>query len=531
VLLISSFGPWLSVVLATFALEDAALALALLYVTQEQLSLLSAWTAAFVGISVGDLVLYSIGRGVAYAQQERSQKVAAWIRRRAPILSSKQSLNHLVWWCRFVPGTRLPTYLYAGFSGFSVVRFIGITIVSVAIWVSIVLLGGAWVIAPLVDHPLLLAVVAVLLIRQFQSIAPKLIDKWQRRALLYRWRRWLTFEFWPAWFFYLPVYFYYAFLTFKHRGLLTPFYANPSLPNGGFVGESKWSFLQSLNSYDATTLRAAFVPAGSNLQVVKDSLILNGIQYPFILKPDVGQRGFGVRVIRSDAELESYLASADFDLIVQEYCAHPNEAGVFYICDPRSNQAEIFSITDKKFPFVVGDGRKMLGDLILLDRRARVIAQTYFDRLQAQLSEVPAQGEQVFLSECGNHCQGAIFLNGSHLATPELLASVQKAVSKIPTFYFGRIDLRYSSVDELKNGSSYKIVEVNGLGSEATHIWDANTSLIEAYRVLFEQWRRLFEIGAFVRDQRLIQTTPRLRPILFESLRIFFRQSRLAVSS
>jgi hypothetical protein len=40
-----------------------------------------------------------------------------------------------------------------------------------------------------------------------------------------------------------------------------------------------------------------------------------------------------------------------------------------------------------------------------------------------------------------------------------------------------------------------KIVELNGVTSEATHIYDPKFSLFDAYRVLFQQWRIAFEIG------------------------------------
>ena len=39
------------------------------------------------------------------------------------------------------------------------------------------------------------------------------------------------------------------------------------------------------------------------------------------------------------------------------------------------------------------------------------------------------------------------------------------------------------------------IIEVNGVTSEATHIYDPSNSLLSAYRVLFAQWRYAFEIG------------------------------------
>jgi len=44
-------------------------------------------------------------------------------------------------------------------------------------------------------------------------------------------------------------------------------------------------------------------------------------------------------------------------------------------------------------------------------------------------------------------------------------------------------------------GRNIKIVELNGVTSEATHIYDPRFSLFDAYSVLFRQWRIAFEIG------------------------------------
>ena len=66
----------------------------------------------------------------------------------------------------------------------------------------------------------------------------------------------------------------------------------------------------------------------------------------------------------------------------------------------------------------------------------------------------------------------------------------------IPEFYFGRFDLRFESIEKLQRGEGFKLVEINGAGGEATHIWDRKTTLRQAYATLFEQNRLLFEIGA-----------------------------------
>ncbi|HKP13550.1 MAG TPA: hypothetical protein VJZ91_15625, partial [Blastocatellia bacterium] len=62
-------------------------------------------------------------------------------------------------------------------------------------------------------------------------------------------------------------------------------------------------------------------------------------------------------------------------------------------------------------------------------------------------------------------------------------------------------DVRLPSVEEFKRGRNFKVIELNGVTSEATHIYDPRNGLLDAYRVLFAQWRLAFEIGAANRER------------------------------
>ena len=179
---------------------------------------------------------------------------------------------------------------------------------------------------------------------------------------------------------------------------------------------------------------------------------------------------------------------------------------------------------------LIGDGKTKLGNLILNDPRARIIADVYFARHSDKLSNILRAGEKFLLSECGNHCQGAIFLNGKFLKTPELEQAIHQIALTIPHFFFGRFDIRYRDQDALKNGRNFEIVEINGAGSEATHIWDAHTSITEAYRTLFAQWRHIFEIGLYVKARK-IKAKVDLKKFVKECLKVMRRKDPLSVSS
>lgn len=524
---------WLfwSVFFSTFVLEDAALISALSLSSVGMMSVQRAFLACFLGIAIGDLLVYALGAFFrrltpSIKPTSRTGRLIKWFSE----FKYSQTLTYMIVASRAIPGTRLPTYLLAGYTSYSLLKFSLLTAVSVFVWVLFAFTLGRSVQALISGHWFYSALVLLLLFILVRKLLPILADRWRRRHLLYAWLKWTSFEFWPPWLFYLPIVPRYIFLSLKHRSFFMPFYANPGIRHAGLIGESKWDFYQYLGGSEFA-LKTRLLQTDEALEQIKKLIESGEFQFPFILKPDVGQRGFAVRIIHDEAELHDYLKEAKFDLLIQELSCYSGEAGVFYCRQPDNTKGFIFSVTDKRFPFVVGDGASPLGKLILKDRRARIIAPTYFSRFEGELDHIPQKGEKVLLSTCGNHCQGAIFLNGQWLRTEELLAAIERTAQLIPDFYFGRFDLRYSTVDDLRLGKSIQIVEVNGAGSEATHIWDSQTSLKEAYSVLFEQWGLLFSIGAQVRKNKILKYPFNLRLFLYDLFSLSRQNKKLSTSS
>jgi hypothetical protein len=219
------------------------------------------------------------------------------------------------------------------------------------------------------------------------------------------------------------------------------------------------------------------------------------LSLPFVLKPDIGERGRGVKIVRSFNDLMRYLENTSEDIIIQEYV--PGwEFGVFYYRFPGAERGKIFSVTHKAFPSIMGDGKRTVEELILRDGRAAIRAKAYLRTAGRDPGEVLARGERLPLIEIGSHCRGAIFLDGSHLITPELEQEFDRIGANYPGFYFGRFDVRTSSISEFRKGRGFKILELNGVSAEATHVYDPAIGMIAAYRTFFEQWRLAFEIGA-----------------------------------
>ncbi|WP_028009409.1 hypothetical protein [Solimonas flava] len=315
--------------------------------------------------------------------------------------------------------------------------------------------------------------------------------------LAIRWQRLRRWEFWPAWLFYLPVIAWILVLGLRYRRSTVFTAANPAFDSGGVVGESKAVALAALLQ-NAPDLVAAFellpfeLPLG--VRIARAQAFV-GDAYPVVLKPDIGSRGRGVAVIRDEAALIGYLQHAPGDVLVQRYVGG-EEYGLFIYRAPDDGRPVLYSITHKCFPRVLGDGQRTLVELIAADPRARLIAPLLWERFAARLQEVPTRGASVPLVEIGAHCRGALFLDASDLATPELLAAVGRVFDAIPGFCFGRLDLRCPSAAALRAGTALRILEVNGVTAEAAHIYHPDTPLHRGYASMFRQWRLAFAIGA-----------------------------------
>lgn len=493
---------------ATLVSEDLTCISTGVMAGQGRINLGLAMFACFLGIFVGDLLLFLAGRYLGrpvvwraplkwFIKAEDVERGSAWFSRRGAMV---------ILISRFVPGMRLPTYFAAGLLNTSFWWFTLYFSLAAAIWTPLLVGLSRALGAEVVESALLAkqnffikALVAGSIAYLFARFAIKLSTYRGRRLLVSSWRRLTRWEFWPPWMFYPPVVCYIVYLMLKHRSLTLFTAANPVIIGGGFVGESKIDILRGLAKAESFVARAGLLDASFDLKarvrLAKSFMAERELSFPIVLKPNQGQRGSGVAVVRSDAELKDYLCRATVDTIVQEY-APGSEFGVFYYRLPGEAQGRIFSITEKRFPVMIGDGARTLERLILDDERAVCMARFYLNKQRERLWEVPREGERVQLVELGTHCRGAIFLDGVWVKTAALEERFDQISQGFDGFYFGRFDVRTPSVEEFKQGREFKIVELNGVTSEATHIYDPKNSLFAAYRILFEQWRIAFEIGA-----------------------------------
>jgi hypothetical protein len=335
--------------------------------------------------------------------------------------------------------------------------------------------------------------------------ARRAVEQAARRAVGQAARPLSFFEFWPGWLFYTPVVIHWILLGLRYRDFSLPTAANPLITTGGLCGESKLSILDQVGpaARDLLAPACGVVATRGGVLEAEAAMIRSGLRYPVVAKPDIGCNGAGVRLLRDRAALSAYMDAfpCGETVVLQHYIEEPNEAGIFYVRRPDEPHGRITSVTIKQPPFVVGDGRSTLRALILADERARHVPHLYLARLQDRLDHVPAQGEAVQLVFVGNHCKGSIFRDGTELVTPAMTEAIERLARALPEFYFGRIDVRFDSIVSLRRGMGFRVIEINGAGSEATHIWDPATKLLDAWRTQFFHYGSAFRIGAANRSR------------------------------
>lgn len=300
-------------------------------------------------------------------------------------------------------------------------------------------------------------------------------------------------EYWPFYIVYVPVYFQWAWYALKSRSIFYFSAANPTIRNGGYMNESKKDIYDLIPQryYPATVLVRQGTSPEKSLEVASSS----GITFPFIVKPDMGLRGSAVKKIEDASAFENYVRKANFDFLIQDIIPYENEIGIFYIRYPDEEKGRITGIVAKEFLIVTGDGTSTITQLLKKNPRHELQLDVLQKEYGAGLDAILAKDEKRNLVPYGNHCRGSKFLDASHWITPELENVINDMCLQIDGFYFGRMDLMYRSLDDLYAGKHFMLVELNGAGSEPTHIYDPSHSLFFAWKELTRHLHHLYRIS------------------------------------
>ncbi|MGQ3678741.1 ATP-grasp domain-containing protein [Tenacibaculum discolor] len=301
-------------------------------------------------------------------------------------------------------------------------------------------------------------------------------------------------EHWPSAMFYLPNVPYAFYLAYKAKHLAFFSAANPCIKSSGNGTESKYETI--LLVPEKHRPKSVLIKPNTDFEIVCKNIQEQKINFPLIAKPDIGFRGLLVEKITSKDALKNYLEKYTIDIIIQEFLDYENECGIFYHRNPKNDSGKISSLTLKRFLSVTGDGTSTLKELILADERAKLYIELFSKIHQDKLTEIPIKNKVIKLTAIGNHSKGTQFINGNHLISDKLTTTFDKLSKSIPGWYYGRIDLKYNTFEELEEGIDFKILEINGIIAEPTHIYDSqNYTYLKALKAIRTHWKSLFTIA------------------------------------
>ncbi|WP_245949136.1 ATP-grasp domain-containing protein [Gluconacetobacter liquefaciens] len=332
-------------------------------------------------------------------------------------------------------------------------------------------------------------------------------------------------EYVASWIIYGPLVTFWIAMGLRYRDFAIATLANPHIPTGGLCGESKSGILSQFPTSESTWVAPwqVFTTGQDSMRRAADAMERLDLSFPVVLKPDIGCKGAGVRLIRTQDRLSETLAlyPDNIPVMIQHFIPYEGEAGIFYSRLPNEDIGQILSMTFKSSPFVVGNGVSTLHELILDHPRAGTVPHVYLPRLTGRLDEVPSPGEVVSLVFTGNHSKGSLFRDATHLITPALTKRIDAILRRLPDSHHGRVDLRFASVEALREGRQFQIIEVNGIDSEPIHMWASGTTLASIWRTQFRFYGRAFRIGALMRQRGFRSKGA------FDMLRQWRRQSAL----
>jgi hypothetical protein len=302
----------------------------------------------------------------------------------------------------------------------------------------------------------------------------------------------LHFEYWTWWLFYLPLIPWYLWQAFRAKSLTFFTNVDPCIDYGGFFGESKIAILEKINK--AYLPKTIFLNSDVSFAEAKKMLLNEQIQFPFICKPNIGERGTNVEKIVDEVGFFRYFSNLQ-NIIVQEYIDYQIELGVLYYRLPNAAKGSITSITKKGFLKVAGDGKSSILQLMELSDRARFQVDSMKKKLAGNINKIPEMGHEIELEPIGNHCRGTTFFDNNFLINQQLSDVFDAIAIPIEGFHYGRFDLRVKSIEDLYQGKNIKIMELNGVSADPGHIYDPNYKLFRAYADVAKHWRILADIS------------------------------------
>jgi len=312
------------------------------------------------------------------------------------------------------------------------------------------------------------------------------------KKILFRITHWETWPFHIKYIPLIPAWLWYC-LRSGSFWFFTP--SNPTLTFGGFEGESKREMYDQLppGSYP----RSIYISKNSSFKEVEQQCRDGKFQYPFASKPNVGMKGFLFRQINNVDEFRQYHDKIPTEYIIQDLITYPIEVSVFYYRFPNEQKGTVSGFLKKELMSVTGDGKSTIWELILAYPRVRFRLNEMKSKHEDKLTDIIPDGEVFCLSQALNLSRGGKMVSLAHEIDEKLVKVFDDLSHYSKHFYYGRYDIKCASIEDLKTGKNYSILEFNGSGAEPHHIYGSNNNLLQAYKVILHHWNVLYKISRY----------------------------------
>lgn len=530
----SWFAQCVALFFGTYLQEDIAIVTGGLLVVKNQLPLYLVIISLFGGVITGDIVIYAMGAAARRIPWIHTKLVNPSVERARRSL--EKNLAATIFFVRFLPSILFPTFLACGLIGISFYKFFLTSLISGVIWTSILLtlvikLGsvvfpayGYWGWVIMISISLIIVTYKMIKPRwlrlsnnmtiqtnEFVDVEAETKPLSGMPSLSSHNHKVALSEKIPYILFYTPIGLQWILLGIRYRSLTLPTVANPLIEAGGLWGESKSKLMNSISEENQefvarlTTLKLESSQSAEDLlEIALSKLKEKSLQFPIVAKPDVGWLGIGVRVIKNENMLLEYIKifPKGCTIILQKLIPYKAEAGVFFVRKPGEAEGKVTSLTLRYFPYVIGNGVSTVQELINKDERLKYKSHFYLGQENMHmgltpelLNSVPPTDELVQVAFIGSIRVGGLYIDGEKYITKQLNDRFNKIACSIPEFYFGRFDIKFKSIEHLQEGADFEIFEINGAGSEAIHVWDANMPLMKVFNELFRYQSLLFKIS------------------------------------
>jgi len=234
-----------------------------------------------------------------------------------------------------------------------------------------------------------------------------------------------------------------------------------------------------------------------NFELVKQKLSKRNISFPLIVKPEVGGQGILFRKFDNEEQLKKYHETIPIEYIIQELIEYPMEVSIFYYRYPNKPRGVITGFLHKIPLQVTGDGKHTLRQLILHHPKAKKRIHELENKHGSNFDKILLQDEKFMLSHAANHNRGAHFINLKEEIDERLVTFIDNISLSVNDFFYGRYDIMCTSIEDLKQGRNFSILEYNGCGAEPNHFYDTGFTLIGAYKEILRHWKILYGISKY----------------------------------